>query len=100
MKRTIRCAYDAACEDCPKERCRLPVYCYADPLELTLSWLGGAETEDSQFGAALRQARSALTEGALEAAEAAIEGALERWNAIQSQAFTRTNGAPAKRCMS
>jgi hypothetical protein len=61
----------------PKDRCLLPVYCYADPLELTLSGFSGAETEDSQLGALLRHARSALAEGALEDAEAALELALE-----------------------
>ena len=78
VRRTVRSACNGVCNRCPEDRCQFPVYCYANPLELTLATFGEAEREeDSQLGVALRRARTALAEGSLEHAEAALERAFE-----------------------
>lgn len=76
VRKTVRCSRNGDCS-CETHHCKFPVYCYADPLELTLAAFAGDEDDDSPSGAALRRARSALVEGKLEEAEAAIELALE-----------------------
>lgn len=81
VRRTVRSACHGICNRCQEDRCQFPVYCYADPVELALGMFGAGEIEeDSQLGAALRRALTALAEGALEHAEAAIERAFEHKN--------------------
>ena len=85
VRKTIRCSENDACTSCPEHRCKFPVYCYADPLELTLSWLLGDETDDSEIGSAIHRAGSALAQGRLEEAEVAIDYALDLLNEMRQR---------------